>query len=121
MKVGIVANLNKVKDEQIIVKLSKTLLKNGYETVCFQDNSAIDGVDVLIVLGGDGAILHSAVVAAQKAAKIIGINYGNLGFLAEYERDQTAAVCELLKKIEDGSCHILKRSILELQIGEKVY
>jgi NAD+ kinase len=121
MIVGIVANANKIKDDNIIRGLSNRLSEFGYKNVVFRDNSEIDGVDVLIVLGGDGAILHSAVVAAQKGVKIIGINYGNLGFLAEYERDETEKVVELLQKLENNSSHLLKRSVLELEIDEKKY
>ena len=121
MKIGIIANANKIKNERVIDELSEILLKNGYECELFADNSCISNVDILIVLGGDGAILHSAVVAAQKGAKIIGINYGTLGFLAEYERDETEKVLELLKKVQDQTCHILNRSVLELQVGERKY
>ena len=121
MNVGIVANANKIKNIDIIERLSAFLFKHGFKNVVFNDNSEIIGVDVLIVLGGDGAILHAAVVAAQKGIKVIGINYGNLGFLAEYERDETEKVVELLRKIEDGSAHVLHRSVLEILIGEKKY
>lgn len=121
MRVGIVANANKIKNDKIIDELSAIIQKNGYECVRCFDNVAVENVDVLIVLGGDGAILHSAVDAAQKNIKIIGINYGNLGFLAEYERSETERVVELIKKLQDGSCDILNRKVIEAQVGEKKY
>jgi NAD+ kinase len=121
MRVGIVANPNKVKDENVIKALFDILTNSGYEPVCFKDNSTIDNVDVLIVLGGDGAILHAAVITAQRGVKVVGINYGNLGFLAEYERDETEKVVELLQKVQDGTCHILKRNVLELEVGNQKY
>lgn len=121
MKIGIVANANKIKNDKIIDDLISVIQENGYECVRFPDEFSVENVDVLIVLGGDGAILHSSVVAAQKGVKIIGINYGNLGFLAEYEREETEKVVELLKKVENGTCHVLKRKVLELQVGKKKY
>ena len=77
--------------------------------------------DCFIVLGGDGAILHAAVVAAQKNIKIIGINYGHLGFLTEYEKDERQQVNELLSALENGTCNIVKRSLLQLTIADKTY
>lgn len=39
--------------------------------------------DVLISLGGDGTLLHSARLMAEQQVPIIGINLGRLGFLVE--------------------------------------
>ena len=97
------------------------LREAGYEVCRFTKPSEVDGVDVVIVLGGDGAILHSALYAACKDVKIIGINYGNLGFLTEYEKDERSQVVELLERIKDGSCRILRRSLLQLDVAGKTY
>ena len=121
MKVGIVANTSKIKDSSIITKLAVQLEEYGYACTLFRTYDQISGVEALIVLGGDGAILHSAVFAAQKNIPIIGINYGNLGFLAEYEREETSCVLELLDKLKNGTCHILERSLLQVTVGEKTY
>ena len=121
MKIGIVANANKIKDPSILSNLLLLLEKNGYSCVVFQTYEQISEVDALIVLGGDGAILHSAVFAAQRNIPIIGINYGNLGFLAEFEREETSRVIELLDKFKAGSCHVLNRSVLQISVGEKTY
>ncbi len=121
MKVGVLGNINKIKTAQTMEEIVEFLRSSGYETVPFTSHREIDGVDVLLVLGGDGAILHSAVIAAKKGIKIIGINYGTLGFLTEYEKDERERVKELLDRLRAGNCRIIKRSILELTIGEKSY
>ena len=78
-------------------------------------------MDAAIVLGGDGTILHAAVSAAQKGVKIIGINYGTLGFLTEYEKEERLRVKELLSLLEQGLCRIVKRSVLQATVEGKTY
>ncbi len=121
MKVGILGNVNKIKTTETVEELTAFLRGFGYETVTFASHREIDGVDVVLVLGGDGAILHASVIAAKKNIKLIGINYGHLGFLTEYEKHERVAVKELLDSLQAGDCRIIKRSLLELTVGEKVY
>ena len=121
MKIGLFGKTEKIGNKKILDDIQDFLMKSGYETAQFSTYEEIDGVDVVIVLGGDGAILHASVPLAKKSIKIIGINYGTLGFLTEYERDETEKVKELLSLLEKNACRIVKRSLLELKIGEKTY
>ena len=121
MKVGVLGNKSKVKTQKTLEETVAFLKEWGHEAVIFPSHREIDGVDVVLVLGGDGAILHSAVVAAKKGIQLIGINYGTLGFLTEYEKDELARVKTLLEKLERKECRIVRRSLLELQIDEKKY
>ena len=121
MKVGVFGNINKLKTAQTIEEILVFLRDAGYETVQFHSHKEIDGVDVVLVLGGDGAILHAALIAAQKNIKIIGINYGTLGFLTEYEKDEREKVKELLALLEKGECPIVRRSLLQITIMDKTY
>ena len=121
MKVGILGNKNKIKSSQAVEEMRVFLSENGYTVSVFNAYNEIDGVDVVLVLGGDGAILHSAVYAARKDIKIIGINYGTLGFLAEYEKTERERVMDLLSAMQRGACRIVKRSLLQLTVGEKTY
>jgi len=121
MKVGVLGNRNKVKNTNADQRLLTVLSQHGYEAVQFSTPNEIQNVDVLIVLGGDGAILHSAINAALHGIKIIGINYGTLGFLTEYEKDELENVVQLLEQIKTGNCRILHRSILQLEIDNKAF
>lgn len=119
MRVGILGNKNKVKSPQELEEMLAFLVKCGHDPVVFHNYKEIDGVDALLVLGGDGAILHAAVYAARKNIKIIGINYGTLGFLTEFERSERENVREVLSALENGTCRIVKRSILQVEIDGK--
>ena len=121
MKVGVLEQQNKRGNPETAQEILRFLTESGYECVRFSSHKEIDGVDVVIVLGGDGAILHTAVFAAQKGIKIIGINYGTLGFLTEYEKTERELVKELLSALEQDLCRIVKRSLLQVTVGENTY
>ena len=121
MKVGVLGNATKVKSESTIENIVQFIRGLGYETTRFFLPQDVDGVDVVVVLGGDGAILHASLNAARKGIKIIGINYGNLGFLTEYEKDEYEQIRDLLAQLERGDCRILRRSLLQCEIAGKVF
>ena len=56
--------------------------------------SAADGVDVVLVLGGDGTLLRAAELARPARAPLLGVNLGRVGFLAEAEPDALDATVE---------------------------
>ena len=121
MRVGIVGYKKGKEAAETVKKFAEFLCAEGYDAVEFASHTDICGVDVVLVLGGDGAILHSSIVAAKQGIKIIGINFGTLGFLTEYEKSEKERVKELLIAIKNNSCRVLKRSILQIGIGENVY
>ncbi len=51
-----------------------------------------EGCDLILALGGDGTILHSARLAFVLDAPILGINFGHLGFLANKPEDGIIAL-----------------------------
>lgn len=57
-------------------------------------------VDCIIVLGGDGTLLQAAVDLAERDIPFLGINMGNLGFLAEVNRDGIESALQKLIREE---------------------
>lgn len=52
------------------------------------DRLKVDGTDLVIVLGGDGTLLAQARRIVDLGAPVVGVNFGKLGFLAEYHLDE---------------------------------
>lgn len=48
-------------------------------------DGAADGVELVLVLGGDGTFLRAAELARDAGAPLLGVNLGHVGFLAEAE------------------------------------
>ncbi len=114
MRVGIFYKKEKVNDESLIERLKERLNRLGSEAVVFRRAEDIDGVDRLLVLGGDGTILRAAHVVDGKNIPIVGVNYGTLGFLTEFERFEAFDAIDLLL---DENCPIVQRSMLEVDLN----
>lgn len=56
----------------------------------------LEGVDVVLTLGGDGTFLRGAHLAHRVGVPVLGVNLGRLGFLAEVEPDDLEAAVAIL-------------------------
>ena len=79
-------------------------------------NTINPDMDLLIVLGGDGTLLHIAEQAARYSIPVTGINLGNLGFLTEFAENETGHV---LEEILGGKVMIENRLMLKTRILKK--
>jgi NAD+ kinase len=53
--------------------------------------TAAGGIDLVVVLGGDGSILRTARWMAYEQVPVLGVNLGTLGFLADCPPDEAEA------------------------------
>lgn len=119
MKVGVFCNRAIKKYEPIQKELIRVLKeeKIAYRVFYSVEEIAVP-VDVLIVLGGDGTILKVAIEAGRRGIRLLGINAGNLGFLTEFEGEQSCEAAALLR----GPSETEKRSVLEISVnGNKFF
>lgn len=113
MNIGIYYNSEQVEKE-IAEKLARKIKAAGGNAEVFSDLEKISGAERLVVLGGDGTVLHAARRAAMLNIPLFGVNYGRLGFLTEFEReDEDEAVALAL----DSSCPSLERTMLEVDFN----
>lgn len=119
MKAGIYFNKNYISDNrENIDKIKSKLSASGVSCRIVEGFKDLDGLNVLFVLGGDGTILMVASECAARGVKIIGINYGHVGFLAEFEPEKLNEAVEL---VLSGNYSIQKRSILKIECGDKCF
>lgn len=78
---------------------------------------SIKGVDLAIVLGGDGTILHAARICAFADVPIIGVNFGRVGFLTELEPDELESNLPFYLN-GDTSVRVDKRAMLHAQLEQ---
>jgi NAD+ kinase len=68
-------------------------------------------VDLVLVIGGDGAMLHASSIAFDNNLPILGINRGSLGFLTDILPEKVSGVFEILH----GNFLIEERFLLEVK------
>ena len=116
MKVGIYLNNKYFSEENPYV--DKIVRAAFSKCITVKDYSDLEGLDVLFVLGGDGTILTVATECARRHVRIIGVNYGHIGFLAEFEPDKLDEAIELVK---GGVFYTQSRSMIEIKCGDKEF
>lgn len=90
---GIITKKDDAAADNYALKLSNWLSEQKIEV---HVNEIPSSLDMIIVLGGDGTLLHIAEKAARHGIPVLGINLGNLGFLTELTEDETFDALENL-------------------------
>ena len=109
-RAGIIAKPNDEAAARAALKLRDWLADRGIRAVL----DLIDpDLDILIVLGGDGTLLHIAERAALHSLPVVGINLGYLGFLTEFSEKETE---NALEKILQGPVNIENRLMLQARL-----
>ncbi|MFN2491461.1 MAG: NAD(+)/NADH kinase [Pyrinomonadaceae bacterium] len=75
-------------------------------------------VDLVIVLGGDGTMIATARMVGDVEVPVLGVNYGGLGYLAEFRIEELYSA---LESILSGNYRLDKRVMLAVELlrGEK--
>ena len=96
-RVGLIAARSKAEAQGLSASVARALESAGIEVINEENlASAQDGaVDAIVVLGGDGLMIRAANTYPE--IPLLGINFGNVGFLALIERrDWPRAIDALL-------------------------
>ena len=109
-KAGIILKKDSPPAERIGQEMASWFASRSIDTVINQISS---GLDILIILGGDGTLLHVAEEASQYEVPVVGVNLGNLGFLTEVAEGERF---EALEAIMGGSAVIEDRIMLKARV-----
>ena len=71
------------------------------------------GADLMLVLGGDGTMIATARQMGDTEVPVLGVNYGGLGYLAEFRIEELYTA---LESILDGNYRIGKRVMLSVEL-----
>ena len=108
--VGIITRQNSQRVQKIGGELASWLEKRSIRA----DVDRIEpGMDMLVILGGDGTLLHVAARAGELDIPVVGINLGDLGFLTEVAADE---MYHALSTILDGEVHIERRMMIKTTV-----
>lgn len=131
-KIGILPNSEKDINLEYTKSIVLWLLKKGYKPYIMSEFSKIiegciylDNIqaickesDFVVILGGDGTILHKSSICALYNTPLIGINLGTLGYLTDVDK---VAGQVALEKIFNKEYVIERRMMLEACIeGEDI-
>ncbi len=134
MKLGLIPNTTKLNTVQAVIEFARKLRKAKIKFLIdasisslnlklpFGNNLASASVicreaDMIVSFGGDGTLLNTAYLARKSNTPILGVNFGKLGFLAEFD---FAKIDRLIDDIQSNNLIIEERMTLEaVCIGEK--
>ncbi len=120
----IIPNINKDKDYKVSTLVAKRLSRLGL-CVYIQGkyNSDLSGyasitseikehTELIIVVGGDGSVIDASTYAVELDIPVLGINLGNLGYLAELEPDSL----DMLSLLVTGEYRIEEKMLLSATV-----
>lgn len=76
-------------------------------------DSAAEGVELVLVLGGDGSILRAAELARPSGVPLLGVNLGRVGFLAAAESQD---LDETVERVLDRAYDVEERATLDVSV-----
>lgn len=117
MNIVIIYKKDKVKDPAVVPALVEGFEKHGHNVRVAYSGAELRDADCAVVLGGDGALLHVAILAGKKRIKVLGINFGTLGFLSEFEASEARKSIDLVC----GKHGILSRTMLRVHLDGKEF
>jgi NAD+ kinase len=71
--------------------------------------------DLVVVVGGDGSLVHAAQVLAQYSVPVVGVNRGRLGFLADINPE---SLIQQFTDILNGAYQLDHRFLLKMEIKQ---
>jgi NAD+ kinase len=116
-RVGIIHKRSSPEAEARAGQLAKALAARKI-AVLTEDGAVRDQSDLVVVLGGDGTLIHAAGLLSKRKepVPILGVNMGSLGFLTEIP---LAELEETLEAVLAGKARVSERLKLKVSLERK--
>lgn len=128
--IGLVVNVDKAGGAETAAQMLEWLEARGltvyitekgpsrgeFGTLTWCEGAEQPQLDCVIVLGGDGTLLQTARELADPGVPVLGVNFGQLGFLTEIEIGE---IIPALEKLLAGEYSIDERMMLEAVVYRK--
>ncbi len=79
----------------------------------FAQNLDAVEAELVVVFGGDGSILRSARQMGARQRPVLGVNLGNLGFLADVKPEE---LFEVLPRVLRGECRVVEHLMFQTTV-----
>ncbi len=115
--IGVLAHPQRPQSAPVAHQIAAHLARRGFAQWMYTQwdeasvQPAIAGADLVIAIGGDGAMLRAARACAQRGVPVLGVNMGYLGFLTEIAGPD--AWEEPLERVLAGDFWIEERMMLQ--------
>jgi len=94
-RVGVVSKKTSAEASETVHYVTRFLRGKGVEALT--DEAEVGrSADLVVVLGGDGTLIHAARILGARAVPILGINMGSLGFMTEVPQSELYPALELV-------------------------
>ena len=87
--------------------------KTGCAVDTVADQDLARNADLILVLGGDGTMIATARMLADREVSVLGVNYGGLGYLAEFRIEE---LFQALESILSGNFRVDRRVMLSVEL-----
>lgn len=122
--VAIIPKRSKPEAHRLAEQIASWLIERGYGVIS-EAQTMVCGTaavpsreipwkaDLLLVLGGDGTLLHAARLCFEREVPILGVNLGTLGFMTEVSQEN---VFSALERVLAGQYRIERRTKLRVEV-----
>lgn len=127
--IGLAPNPHKPEALQLASELARWLARRNVRAVVTEDAAVCAAAgavvvpeeemlesSLLLVLGGDGTMLRWSRLAAPRGVPMMGVNFGQYGFITEVHPEQ---VWDAVEKFLEGECYLSERVVLEVELARE--
>ena len=113
----LVVNRDKPEADAAAQRIERTIARHGRLVATIDTDDAPpdgSGVDLIVVLGGDGTLLSESRRTTALNAPLLGVNFGKLGFMAEF--DESALTDQAAELFGSGTLQFRDARLLQVTV-----